>query len=77
VDVPRLLRQARALGLQTSEGTTTYYLGRTITTPRGNSGMPRPQKRLFCAMAQASANNPLYFSIPPGRMVELGIQIDL
>jgi K+ transporter len=39
--------------------------------------MPRAQKRLFCAMAQASANNPLYFSIPPGRMVELGIQIDL
>jgi hypothetical protein len=28
-------------------------------------------------MSQAGANNPLHFSIPPGRMVELGIQIDL
>ncbi len=76
-DVPRLLRIAEEQGLETSEGTTTYYLGRTIITPRGRSVMPGFQKRIFCALAQISSNNPLYFSIPPGRMVELGIQVDI
>jgi len=76
-DVPRLLRIAEEQGLETSEGTTTYYLGRTIITPRGRSPMPDFQKRIFCTLAQISSNNPLYFSIPPGRMVELGIQVDI
>ncbi len=76
-DVPRLLRIAGEQGLETSEGTTTYYLGRTIITPRGRSDMPGYQKRIFCTLAQISSNNPLYFSIPPGRMVELGIQVDI
>jgi KUP system potassium uptake protein len=76
-DVPRMLRIAGEQGLETSEGTTTYYLGRTIITPRGRSPMPGFQKRIFCALAQISSNNPLYFSIPPGRMVELGIQVDI
>jgi KUP system potassium uptake protein len=76
-DVPRMLRIAGEQGLETSEGTTTYYLGRTIITPRGRSAMPGFQKRIFCALAQISSNNPLYFSIPPGRMVELGIQVDI
>ncbi|GDY05708.1 putative potassium transport system protein kup [Phycisphaerae bacterium] len=76
-DVPRMLRIAGEQGLETNEGTTTYYLGRTIITPRGRSPMPGFQKRIFCALAQISSNNPLYFSIPPGRMVELGIQVDI
>jgi len=76
-DVPRLLRIAGEQGLETNEGTTTFYLGRTIITPRGRSPMPDFQKRIFCTLAQISSNNPLYFSIPPGRMVELGIQIDI
>ncbi len=76
-DVPRLLRVAADHGLETSEGTTSYYLGRTIITPRGRAKMPGFQKRIFCALAQMSSNNPLYFSIPPGRMVELGMQVDV
>jgi len=76
-DVPRMLRIAGEQGLETNEGTTTFYLGRTIITPRGRSAMPGFQKRIFCALAQISSNNPLYFSIPPGRMVELGIQVDI
>ncbi len=77
VDVPWFTRLAAQQGLESREGSTTYYLGRTILTPRGNSDLAGWQKRLFCNMSQVSANNPLYFSIPPGRMVELGIQIDL
>jgi KUP system potassium uptake protein len=76
-DVPRMLRTAGTMGLETSEGTTTYFLGRTIVTPRGRSPMPGFQKRTYCWLAQLSSNNPLYFSIPPGRMIELGVQIDV
>ncbi len=76
-DVPRMLRTAGQMGLETSEGTTTYFLGRTIVTPRGRSLMPGFQKRTYCWLAQLSSNNPLYFAIPPGRMIELGVQIDV
>ena len=76
-DVPRMVRMAAEQGLEASEGTTTYFLGRTIVTPRGRSRMPAFQKRTFCWLAQISSNNPLYFSIPPGRMIELGVQIDV
>lgn len=77
VDVPRLTKLAAQHGLESREGSTTYYLGRTILTPRGHSELAGWQKRLFCTMSQAGSNNPLHFSIPPGRLVELGIQIDL
>ena len=76
-DIDRYLDLAAQHGLESREGSTTYYLGRTILTPRGHSELAGWQKRLFCTMSQAGANNPLHFSIPPGRMVELGIQIDL
>ncbi len=76
-DVPRMVRMAGEQGLEASEGTTTYFLGRTIVTPRGRSSMPGFQKRTFCWLAQISSANPLYFSIPPGRMIELGVQIDV
>ena len=76
-DVPRMVRMAGEQGLEASEGTTTYFLGRTIVTARGRSSMPGFQKRTFCWLAQISSANPLYFSIPPGRMIELGVQIDV
>ena len=75
--VPRFLRLAAEHGLEVSEGTTTYILGRSIMTPRGNAKLPMFQKRLFCLLGQVSANNPAQYDIPPGRMVEMGIQIDL
>lgn len=77
LDVPDLVRRAAESGFTTSEGTTTYFLGRTIVTSRGNSPLSMPSKRLFCWLSGVSGSNPLYFAIPPGRMVELGIQIDL
>jgi KUP system potassium uptake protein len=76
-DVPRLMRLASEQGLETHEGSTTYFLGRTILSPRGRSSMPGFQKRLFCTLGQISSSNPLYFSIPPGRMIELGVQVDI
>ncbi|MDA1008132.1 MAG: KUP/HAK/KT family potassium transporter [Planctomycetota bacterium] len=77
LDVPALVRQAADSGFITAEGNTTYFLGRTIVTARGTCKLSRLSKRLFCALASMSSSNPLYFAIPPGRMVELGIQVDL
>ncbi|MDA1106236.1 MAG: KUP/HAK/KT family potassium transporter [Planctomycetota bacterium] len=77
LDVPRLVRLAADAGFSTSEGSTTYFLGRTIVTARGKSPMSTMSKRIFCWLDGVSGANPLYFAIPPGRMVELGIQIDL
>ena len=75
--VPEILRRARSLGLQTRPETTSFYVGRETVLPRGRSRMARWRKVLFQVISRNARATPDYFAIPPGRVVELGMQIDL
>jgi len=75
--VPEVMRRCRDLGLQSSADTTTYYVGRETLLPRGRSTMARWRKRLFGLIARNARPSTDFFAIPPGRVVELGMQIDL
>jgi KUP system potassium uptake protein len=75
--VPEILRRARSLGLQTRPETTSFYVGRETVLPRGRSRMARWRKALFQLISRNARATPDYFAIPPGRVVELGMQIDL
>jgi KUP system potassium uptake protein len=75
--VPEILRRARSLGLQTKPETTSFYVGRETVLPRGRSRMARWRKVLFRLISRNARATPDYFAIPPGRVVELGMQIDL
>jgi len=75
--VPEILRRARSLGLQTKPETTSFYVGRETVLPRGRSRMSRWRKVLFQFISRNARGTPDYFAIPPGRVVELGMQIDL
>ena len=75
--VPDILRRARSLGLLTKPETTSFYVGRETVLPRGRSHMAYWRKVLFRIISRNARATTDYFSIPPGRVVELGMQIDL
>jgi KUP system potassium uptake protein len=76
-NMPEIMRGSRKLGLQTEPQLTSYYLGRETLLTRGKTKMARWRKVLFAFVARNARPATQYFHIPPGRVVELGMQIDL
>ncbi|WP_437682947.1 potassium transporter Kup [Sorangium sp. So ce131] len=77
-DVPSLLRRAAAKhGLPIDFADVTYYLGREtiLATDRGRMGALA--ETIFAVMARNAGAVPGYFNLPPERVVELGVQVDL
>ncbi len=56
---------------------TSYFLGRETLLPTGDSKMFRWRKALFSFISRNARSATQYFGIPPDRVVELGMQIDL
>jgi KUP system potassium uptake protein len=74
--VPALLLQARNQGLVCEPSTTSYYLGRETLLPDGASSLMRWRKVLFSFVSRNAQTATAYFGIPPGRVVELGMQLN-
>ena len=74
---PRSSAGRSSLGLLTKPETTSFYVGRETVLPRGRSHMAYWRKVLFRVISRNARATTDYFSIPPGRVVELGMQIDL
>jgi KUP system potassium uptake protein len=56
---------------------TSYFLGRETLLATKKSGMQPWRKALFSFVSRNSRSATQYFGIPPDRVVELGMQIDL
>ena len=76
-DVPKLIARCEASGLVTQPSTTTYYLGRQSLLTSGRTRMARWRKMMFAFMSRNSRPPTDFFSLPPNRVVELGLQIEL
>lgn len=72
-----IMSSARASGLICSAGSTSYFLGRELLLPSGPARMSRWRKKLFILMTRNARSATAFFGIPPGRVVELGTQIEL
>jgi KUP system potassium uptake protein len=75
-NVPALLLQAGKQGLVCEPSTTSYYLGRETLLPDGASKLMRWRKVLFSFISRNAQTATAYFGIPPGRVVELGMQLN-
>jgi len=75
--VPEILRLARSHGLVADMQTTSFYLGRETLLTGGDSRMAGWRKSLFAYMSRNAWNATTFFGIPPGRVVELGAQVEL
>jgi KUP system potassium uptake protein len=76
-NVPAILIRAREHGLVCEPSTTSYFLGRETLLTNGKSRMMRWRKLLFSFVARNAISATDYFGLPPGRVVELGMQVDL
>ncbi|MGN6104241.1 MAG: potassium transporter Kup [Kofleriaceae bacterium] len=76
-NVPRILARCEKQGLVVNDADTTYYLGRQSLLTTGKTKMARWRKMLFGFLAHNSRSPTTFFSLPPNRVVELGLQIEL
>ncbi len=76
-DVPVLLKLAAKHGVVAEPMTTTYYLGRQTLLTTGKSRMARWRKLLFSFLSRNARPPSAFFNLPPNRVVELGLQIEM
>jgi KUP system potassium uptake protein len=76
-NVPKILNRCEKHGLSVNQADTTYYLGRQTLLTTGASKIARWRKMLFTFLARNSRPPTSFFNLPPNRVVELGLQIEL
>jgi KUP system potassium uptake protein len=76
-NVPAMLAMARCGNLDFGPARTTYFLGRETVIIGERGRMARWQRRLFALVSRWATRSTAYFNIPPGRVVELGLQVEL
>jgi len=75
--VPSILADCGRAGLKINPATTTYYLGRQTLITKGKAPMATWRKILFSFMTKNARPPTDFFGLPPNRVVELGLQIEL
>jgi len=76
-DVPRFLSRCVTKGIDWREADTTYYMGRQTLLTSGKAKVARWRKILFSFLTRNSRPPTSFFQLPPNRVVELGLQIEL
>jgi len=76
-NVPKIMTLLAEKGLALDIHSTSFFLGRETLLTTGSATMPGWRKRLFTFMSRNAWNVTSLFGIPPGRVVELGSQVEL
>jgi KUP system potassium uptake protein len=75
--VPYALQLAREQGLPIDDEDVTYFLGRETVIVTQGSGMAVWREKLFVLMARNAVRATAFFKLPPDRVVELGVQVEI
>jgi KUP system potassium uptake protein len=76
-DVPDVLSALEVGGKPFRMMETTFFLGRETIIPSPRPGMALWRERLFMLMSRNARTATSFFGLPPNRVVELGMQIEL
>ena len=76
-DVPQALRQAQQMGLTIDTDDLVYFLGRETIIVARRKGMAIWREKLFVLMARNAVRATAFFRLPPERVVELGVQVEM
>jgi KUP system potassium uptake protein len=76
-DVPDALMQASTKGFKIDLNDTTFFLGLETLLATGRPGLPLWRERLFVLISRNAVRANAFFKIPPERVVELGMQVEL
>jgi KUP system potassium uptake protein len=75
--VPDVVARCCDYNLRARTDDVSYYLGRPRLLPTGPAPMMKWRKLLFGFMMRNARSATEFFAIPPGRVVELGMQVEL
>ena len=75
-DIPSMLAKCRS-SLELDPMETSFFLGRETLIPRRRTDMAMWREKLFIRLARNALSAVEFFKIPPGRVVELGTQVEL
>ncbi len=76
-DVPAALSEASRRGFMIDLNETTFFLGVETLLATRRPGLPLWRERLFVLIARNAVRANAFFKIPPERVVELGMQVEL
>ena len=76
-NVPEVLEQARQQGLEVDIEDVTYFLGRETILVTRRRGIAIWREKLFVLMARNAVRTTAFFRLPPERVVELGVQVEM
>jgi KUP system potassium uptake protein len=76
-DVPAAIALARGRGLPIDKDDITYFLGRETLLRTAEGGMAPWREALFSFMSKNAMRATAFFRIPPERVVELGMQVEI
>jgi len=76
-NVPKILTRCEKKDLHVNQADATYYLGRQTLLTTGKSRLARWRKLLFSFLSRNARTPTAFFRLPPNRVVELGLQIEL
>ena len=76
-DVPQVFASAEKLGFKIQEAKTTYFLSRETIIATDKPGMFMWRERLFSFMSRNAQSATAFFRLPPNRVVELGMQVEI
>jgi KUP system potassium uptake protein len=76
-NVPQALAIARANGLEMDVDDVTYFLGRETLIVTRRPGMAAWREQLFVLMTRNAVRATAFFRLPPERVVELGVQVEI
>ena len=76
-DVPSALLQARQQGLPMEPDDVSYFLGRETIIVTRRKGMAIWREKLFVLMSRNAVRATAFFRLPPERVVELGVQVEM
>jgi KUP system potassium uptake protein len=76
-DVPRVLARAQAQGLEPLAEPVTFYVGRVSLRFQTGHAWTLWARRLFGLMQRNAHPTTAHFRLPPGKVMELGSQVEL
>ncbi len=76
-DVPKIVKSCTEFDLEIKESETTYFVSRETIIPSKKSGMALWRERLFAVLSMNAQSATTFFHLPPNRVVELGMQVEI
>ena len=76
-DIPGVLGQLRVAGVPIDEDDLTFFLGRETIVVGPRPGMATWREKLFVLMSRNAVRATAFFKLPPERVVELGVQVEM